>query len=111
MIGGWSEKIAGQGEDAQPIVMATPTLDRALVAVADGLGGAGARTVITPSGEATAARVASGSTLLETAAWWAETHHDDRVDLLDLKRSIAGRLRVQLTRQEESGGRGPRARE
>lgn len=111
LMGGWSEKVDGKGEDAPPLVLSTSDLTSAIVAVADGLGGAGARTVRTPNGEATAAQVASRQVLDQLAAWWSETGEAPQPDLLDLKRALAGILRVQLGHQEEAGLIGTLVRE
>ncbi len=111
MVGGWSEKIAGKGEDALPLALTTADMSQSLIAVADGLGGAGARTVSTSTGEATAARVASQLTIEELAAWWAQTNDAPRSDYLDLKRSIAGILRHQLRDQADAGVVGTLVRE
>ena len=111
MMGGWSEKIPNAGEDSTPLALATPGMGSTLIAVADGLGGAGARTVSTETGEATAARVASRLALDELAAWWVQTHDAEQPDYLDLKRSIAGILRHQLRDQVDAGVVGTLVRE
>lgn len=111
MMGGWSEKIPGKGEDAPPVALATPGMGSTLIAVADGLGGAGARTVSTATGEATAARVASGLALDELAAWWVDSNDVGHSDYLDLKRNIAGILRHQLRDQADAGVVGTLVRE
>ncbi len=111
ILAGWSEKISGKGEDGAPVALATAGVGSTLIAVADGLGGAGARTVSTDTGDATAAKVASRLALEELAAWWAQTHDAGQPDYMDLKRSIAGILRHQLRDQGDAGVVGTLVRE
>ncbi|HEY6746336.1 MAG TPA: hypothetical protein VI357_11535, partial [Mycobacteriales bacterium] len=93
-------KIPGQGEDSDPIVRHGRELG--LVAVFDGMGGAGGTTYETPDGPRTGAYLASriARDVVEqrmVALLDPEWNLDGAAAALDLKRSVRAALQARLT--------------
>jgi serine/threonine protein phosphatase PrpC len=105
----WSEQLAGEGEDAEPLCLSDGP-DAGLVAVFDGLGGAGGETYTTPDGPRSGAAIGAGLAreVLErawvgaggaTGAAFAETY---RAELRDAMAEAAAGLRPARRRLRSS---------
>lgn len=94
-VGVWTEKSAGRGEDAHPLVLHNWRTYRGLTAVFDGLGGAGAgRAGHSADGvERSGAWVAAHSARGLVEEWFLATHEREAAcDPVELRDHLAGRL-------------------
>lgn len=98
----WLEKITGEGEDAPPLVERLSG-DTALLGVFDGLGGAGAQTVIRQDGEQRSEAYVASRLVRETCRdYFSELPIRIDVDAATLVRGLKARLDAAL--QAEGGG-------
>lgn len=93
-LGVWTEKNAGRGEDAHPLLLHNWRTDRGLTAVFDGLGGAGAgRAGRSVNGvERTSAWVAAHATRGLVEEWFLDSHDYGECDSAGLRDHLAVRL-------------------
>lgn len=83
----WSEKIDGKGEDGPPLILLSDDHSFGVIAVSDGVGGAGSRQVAIGGEQASGARMAARK-LLEVVfaffkgAWLQDPHNVDTAEAL-----------------------------